>query len=311
MRMFVARLTLLFLFSLASVCSPSTVLGQGKDLDLLGLGDFLYESKSYDLAITEYMRYIFLDQTSPSKYYAYYKIGMCYMMTGESNSAVSYLRQSLLLSKDRSTRGVIKYRLANAYVHAGQYELAKVELIQAGMLPLPLDHETARALMLGMVFLLQGNADEAVKVFEHAARLQKDNGPFYDSMNQVVSSLTHWNDHARSKNPRAAKLLSTILPGAGQVYAGKPLHAINAMGINALTVFLVVNSALNGSYRDAALLTAGPWLRYYRGNRLHAEEDAILANQHVESKRLNDLIEQLLLSVELLHVSPMVLQFPD
>ena len=72
------------------------------------------------------------------------------------------------------------------------------------------------------------------------------------------------------KSGEVAKLLSAILPGAGQVYVGNWRDGVNALLLNGALGFLAVDAVLDGHYVDAALWSGFIFWRYYRGNTFRA-----------------------------------------
>ena len=74
------------------------------------------------------------------------------------------------------------------------------------------------------------------------------------------------------KSPKTARVLSMILPGAGQFYAGDIKNGINSLLLNALLGYWFVNTGLAYTFVDAAA-TVTPWLfRYYGGGIRRAGE---------------------------------------
>ncbi len=67
------------------------------------------------------------------------------------------------------------------------------------------------------------------------------------------------------KKPKTARVLSMVLPGAGQLYAGDYRNALNSFGLNAVMGYWFYYTAVRLSIPDA-ILSTGPWLfRYYAG----------------------------------------------
>lgn len=97
-------------------------------------------------------------------------------------------------------------------------------------------------------------------------------------------------ERASRKNPRTARVLSMILPGAGQVYAGDLKNGINSLLINALMGYWFVATGLSYTFVDAAA-TVSPWLlRYYTGGVRRAGE--IL--EHKKEVRLRKIFTEVL-----------------
>ncbi|MBC7774143.1 MAG: hypothetical protein H7246_01790, partial [Phycisphaerae bacterium] len=74
------------------------------------------------------------------------------------------------------------------------------------------------------------------------------------------------------KSPKTARILSMILPGAGQFYAGDIKNGINSLLLNALLGYWFVATGISYTFLDAAA-TVTPWLfRYYGGGIRRAGE---------------------------------------
>ncbi len=79
-------------------------------------------------------------------------------------------------------------------------------------------------------------------------------------------------ERVAKKNPKTARVLSMILPGAGQFYAGDIKNGLNSLLLNALLGFWFVTTGLAYTFVDAAA-TVTPWLfRYYGGGIRRAGE---------------------------------------
>ncbi|MDO8368631.1 MAG: hypothetical protein Q7T20_17665 [Saprospiraceae bacterium] len=74
------------------------------------------------------------------------------------------------------------------------------------------------------------------------------------------------------KSPKTARVLSMILPGAGQFYAGDLKNGLNSLLLNALLGYWFVATGISYTFLDAAA-TVSPWLfRYYGGGIRRAGE---------------------------------------
>jgi TM2 domain-containing membrane protein YozV len=96
------------------------------------------------------------------------------------------------------------------------------------------------------------------------------------------------------KSPKTARVLSMILPGAGQFYAGDYKNGINSLLLNALLGYWFVSTGIAYTFVDAAA-TVTPWLfRYYGGGIRRAGE--ILEKKKEE--RLRKVFRKVLEGVE-------------
>ena len=72
------------------------------------------------------------------------------------------------------------------------------------------------------------------------------------------------------KNPKKAARLSLILPGAGQLYAGKPLAALSNLVLQGGSVWFTVVSFSSGHFLSGIGTGAPMWLRFYLGGAKNA-----------------------------------------
>ncbi len=79
-------------------------------------------------------------------------------------------------------------------------------------------------------------------------------------------------ERVSQKSPKTARILSMVLPGAGQFYAGDIKNGINSLLLNALLGYWFVATGISYTFVDAAA-TVTPWLfRYYGGGIRRAGE---------------------------------------
>ena len=102
---------------------------------------------------------------------------------------------------------------------------------------------------------------------------------------------------AAIKKPRksgsVAKILSTILPGSGQIYANNWTDGFNALILNGLFGYTSFSVAKSGNYRDASFLTLFLWMRYYLGNRNNAKKIAYQVNRKQDLAFAQLIVEEL------------------
>ena len=96
----------------------------------------------------------------------------------------------------------------------------------------------------------------------------------------------------KNPKPKTAKILSMIVPGSGQFYAGDIKNGINSLLLTGGFIYLGVHAALNYGIINS-LASASPWIqRYYLGGFKRAE---LIAEERLALKR--DRIYQQILDV--------------
>ena len=80
-----------------------------------------------------------------------------------------------------------------------------------------------------------------------------------------------------------AKVISYILPGAGQFYTGNYLSGLMSLGWNVLWGYLTITSFIEDRALDGILIGSLLWMRFYRGNVQNAEKFAVEENIRVSN----------------------------
>ena len=254
----------LFLIALLLFFGSFTVTAEAQPLSL---GERLFAHGNYDAAITEYKRFLFFhpDDTRIGK--VYHNIGLAYRAQGLWTEAITALRLAIHYTTDDESKSEYQLILAVTLIATQDYDLAQLELIKV-TLRSPSALLYRRALFLRAVaYIYQFRWDEAREVLKNWGTDEKLNKLFDAAIDTPQKSV------------RVAKILSTILPGAGQVYAGNWRSGINALLLNGALGFLVVDAVLDGRYTDALLRGALAFRRYYRGNTFRAGQAAAQFNQ--------------------------------
>ena len=244
-----------FLVVLFSLFCPFIAIGNEHPLSL---GEYLSTQGNYDAAITEYKRFLFFHPDDPRVAEVYHNIGLAYRAQGLWTEAITALRTATHYTADSESKSEYQLELAVTLIAAQNYDLAQLELIRV-TLRTPSALLYRRALFLrGVAYIYQFRWDEAREVLKNWSNDER-----LDALFDEVASTPQ-------KSVRMARRLSTILPGAGQVYTGNWRSGINALLLNSALGFLTVDALLDGHYTDTLLWTGLVFWRYYRGNTFRA-----------------------------------------
>jgi len=254
----------------------------------LELGDWLLDSGCYEDAITEYKRFIFFNHKSDNISYAYYKIGLAYRNENNWTESLDALQQAIQTAASDSLRDERKIALAVTFIANGNYSAAEFELLKVELFSKFESLRNKAAFLRGISTLYSFKWDESRNAFNK----------YFDDTTTIgnqVDSLLATSQHLNYKSPSFAKLLSTILPGAGQIYVGDWRNGINALAINMATGYVLVDALLEHRYNDAIFSFLWLFQRYYLGNRQHAEEIAQNHNLHLNQLLADRILQNLLL----------------
>lgn len=259
---------------------------------LLQFADQLFNAQNYQESITEYWRFLYFHPAEPLAFYAYYKAAMAYKQGQELETAIQLFRHALQYDISLELRQRIRYQLAITLLAHGDLDLAQLELFKLSATDSTGLIANAGTLFYSLLLIYKKNWAEARAAIAKARIHMVTNKELDQHLHQVETCMETLCQHPE-KSPGLAKWLATVVPGSGQMYAGNLLSGLNALALNATTSYFVLNEARQKNYSDACLLFLFVWSRYYLGNRSHAEEAAIRANQKYQQKIL-DQVYQLL-----------------
>ena len=187
--------------------------------------DYLYAQGDYLRAAGEYQRYLF-SQLTALENDVLRRIADSYRLGGQPDRAVQFL-ETLLQTQPNSS--LARYELGATYFLMEQHEASirflkeSQDLFQGG------EYRWKSQMLIGMNKLMQKRWEGAIQHFD-----QFDLRGLPATVGHRASMYKEYAEKGRrlpSKNPLLAGFLSTILPGSGRVYVGRPNDAF-------LTVFL-------------------------------------------------------------------------
>ena len=266
----------LFLLSTSLFFSGFTAIAEELPLSL---GKHLVTQGNYNAAITEYKRFLFFHPDDPRVGEVYYNIGLAYRAQGLWTEAVTSLRAATHLATDNEAKSEYQLELAVTLIAAQDYDLAHLELIKVTMRTLPTRLYRRALFLQAVAYVYQFRWEDARESLRNYTTDEK-----LEVLFEAATDIP-------LKSAKVARVLSTIFPGAGQVYTGEWRGGLNALLLNGGLGFLTVDAVLDGYYVDAALFGVFIFWRYYQGNTFRAGQAAEQFNQR-ESRQAAEAILQ-------------------
>ncbi len=259
---------------------------QAQDLhQTLDFANELFSKKDYEGAANTYRRVIFFDKSDEYRKLCYRNIADCLYETENYDEAADYYELAYFQQKTDSAKAELIFKKVSCYLIDNNFQYAEVELFN---LPENLNVEQKRRLTF------------------YSAILHFSIGKFQDSENEFLSLTTDSlkqknvrelflkNEKISKVNPKKAKVLSAILPGMGQLYAGDVKNGLNSfLLVGGILTWGVLASVGSPAPLDA-FLTMMPWFqRYYMGGMKRAETITVNRIQQKRSKVYNQILDVL------------------
>jgi hypothetical protein len=241
----------------------------------------LFEKQSYESALEAYRRTLFFDQNNEFAPRVFKNMADCLYKKAEYSEAAYYYDLAYFVHSGEEQNGITLQK-ASSNLLLGDYNKAKVELFN---LPdeLSSEHHERSIFYSAMIHFAQGDFDASKELFKEVST---------DTL--AINELFIKNAKIDKLNPKTAKILSIIIPGLGQFYAGDVKNGLNSLILSGGLMFLGVRSAINNSILDAAL-SIMPWYqRYYTGGYNKAE---IIAEAKIKERRYK-VFNELLMEIE-------------
>ncbi|MFQ6002404.1 MAG: tol-pal system YbgF family protein [Candidatus Zixiibacteriota bacterium] len=256
--------------------------------EILDFAENLFNLERYEEAITEYKRFIFFNPDDHRIDHAFHKLGLCYKAQGNWEKAIKALRMSIQTADDDSLKEERKVESGIIQIACGKYSQAQLQLLRVAHFGKYPSTKKKAQFFLGVCYIYLFdwvNAKKALSDFYSGCNQQS-----YVEKKELVDSLLINAQSLPYKSVGTAKVLSTFLPGAGQLYVGNWKKSLNALAINSATAFLLWDSIENKDYLSVSF-SGFLFLRYYLGNRYHAVQDVKRYNERMNIKQTEKILK--------------------
>ena len=257
--------------------------------DLLSLGDHYFNIGNYYSAITEYKRFIFLNEIKTNNSLVYKKIAMCYRQMGKFNKAIENLKISLLESETSKQKNERRLDIAVIYMADKKYSLAEFYLTKTIMFTKE-DSIKKKAFALSILnSVYQAKWSNSKVYLENYYNLSS----YFDkkTYNELITLIDEA-DKTKYRSTKKARIMSYTLPGSGQVYGGNYVDGLNAFVINGIFFYSLISTLVSKDFVNVFnIISFGQ--RYYKGNVLNAEKCIENYNKKKSKSYKNMLIEKL------------------
>ena len=273
-----AVILLLFTVDVGSASDPA-----------VDFGDHLFALGNYDAAITEYKRFLFFNSHHLRSGEVQFKLGLAYRAQERWADAAEAMIAAIQRTTEAGLQAEMRVELAVTLIASGAYDLALVELIKVDMQTQSVRLRQRARFLRGVAYLYGFRWEQARSVFQ----------TYFDRMPDAVETAAEIDAlfldalNRPQKSERAARLLSTFLPGLGQTYAEDWKNGLNALLLNGALGYVTLDAAIERDYDDALLSFFFLFYRYYAGNRYRAAEAAQAFNNRENRQHADRIVQAL------------------
>lgn len=275
----------LFGFMIAGLllCPMSTRAADLTPEKMMSFADHLFDQGDYYRAITEYERVTFFYPAHPLTKKAEFQIAMAYFKGEKYGQALQRFRAvaNSYAAEEIGRRAL--FMVGETYYYKKEYGQA-IDSFENFLARYPDDRQAdAARIKMGWSSLRQGDWRQASNEF---AKLPAGS-PLRSQSEGLAKDSLSYPDIPR-KSPYLAGGLSAVLPGAGQLYLGRPSDAAISFVLNGLFIWATVEAFDNGNDVTGGVLLffESGW---YLGNVYNAASGAHKYNRRQEQHFLDEM----------------------
>lgn len=255
-------LLLTFMFFVVSLCYSNESVGN--------FAEYLFNEKDYLRAIGEYQRMSFFSNNSDSVDFYQFRIAECYRKRNDFDKAKNIYDELILKGvRDSELEKLLIISSSICSINRGALEYVRITLKDLEKRDGSSD---STHYLIGVSYLKERKWKEAEEEFDKITSSALKERAF--QMLREISAQ-HF------KSPKVALLLSTFIPGAGQIYASKPLQGIISFSLNLSLGYLTYKAVREDRRMDALLIVYFGLQRFYFGNLEQARKYPIEHNQRI------------------------------
>ena len=229
----------------------------------LTLADSLYAHGYYETARVEYLRTFFFHPEREQELGPRLRYAISLLNTDEAKGIEEL---TSIVDEYPDMPDSIRIEIAQQYIQINRYYLA-IRLL----------NDTSDKKLLGLAYLLDDQVLKARNTFTEIGD--------YEIAAQIDEFVK-----GPKKSGKTAVLLSLILPGAGQVYAGDYRRGFMDFSMNLGSAYLLYNAVRQHKYVDAGLVFFFLLNRFYYGSLHNARQSALKYNERQRQEWLQDML---------------------
>ncbi len=200
---------------------------------------------------------------------------MAYLGSNETGRAEKILQE--LNSQRKQISQAVQIYLSQLYIKQRELYKAKMELNDLLLFNSDLPENLKKEIYKNLIYiaLLEHEPNDVINY----STLTKDS---------TIISETKAITQLPKKNVLLSQVLSSIIPGSGEIYCGRFGSGLLSFFVNSASVFGIVYTYKHKQYVDATLIFSLIFTRFYNGSRNNARNFAQEYNNKIYQTKLKD-----------------------
>jgi len=246
----------------------------------------LFEAGEYYRAIGEFQRFLFFQPEHPLASEAQLKVGLGFFCGERWAQAFEVFRQVARAAPDPSIRPMAALWMAETRAHAGDdpQAIRLYREVTTEYHGTPVAERAA--FLIGWSLVRQRRWVEARQAFAEV-----DAKSFYHASAQRLAAALNPPPNLPQRSPMLARVLSTVVPGAGQIYTGHPLDGLIGVGVHGALIAGAAGAVMAGLQGAAGIDAFFTW-GFYQTQMSNAAVSAREFNVQAEERFIGRLAAQ-------------------
>jgi TolA-binding protein len=270
----------------ASPLASPHVVSPAPQPPLFAFAQSLFAAGEYYRAIGEFQRFLFFQPGHPLTSEAQLTIGLAFFCGERWLQAFEVFRRITGTAPDSARRAEAALWMAETHARGGD-QMQAIRLFHELIRQYPESSIAQRAAyMIGWGYLRQRRWTEARDAFA-----QVDAISLYHASGERLAAALATPPELPHRSPTVARILSTVLPGTGQIYTGHTLDGLIGLGVHGALIagtIGAVGAGLEGAAGLGAFFTWG----FYRTQMSNAATLANDFNAQAEERFIGQLAAQ-------------------
>lgn len=267
--------------------------------DLFRIADSLRLAGQFDYAVIEYERVYFYAEDVSARASALLKKADCLKAVEKFDMAEKCLMRINYFGLDDSFTYQARYHTALCAYLARHFTNAESQLMQmfvSGSLKNP-EFKTEALPIYTLVLNELQKWDEAKQKFHEWVSFLNLPQHVKDSLDNHIENLYSEKNQPKLKKQGTAKILSSIIPGSGQVYAGYFREGVANAFFQGAALLLTAYGIYTGYYITSVVVSFGLFQKFYAGAIVRTEYLVEKKNYEL-TRRYNDALKKEIISIQ-------------